>query len=72
MPRQAEPAETTATVGKMSAANPATTTPKTTSILKADDEEPDAWDQAAWKLKHDAMHAMMDTIKAAHEELRKR
>ena len=37
-----------------------------------DSDDLDAWDQAAWKLKHEAMHAMMDTIKAAQDELRKR
>lgn len=35
-------------------------------------DDPDDWDSAAFKIKHDAMHVMMDTIKAAHDELRKK
>ena len=38
----------------------------------AESDDPDDWDAAAWKLKNDAMIVMMDTIKAAHDELRKK
>ena len=37
-----------------------------------DSDDYDAWDQADWKYKNDALRVMMDTIKAAHDELRKR
>lgn len=36
-------------------------------ISKADDR--DAWEKAAWKLKHAAMHEMVKTIVAAEQEL---
>ncbi len=41
-------------------------------VKTVDSDDPDAWDQADWKYKNDALRVMMDTIKAAHEELRKR
>lgn len=39
---------------------------------QVDSDDPEQWDKAQWMLNNEAMHVMMDTVKRAHDEMRKR